>query len=105
MASRKRRPPRKTQPKAQGAGPGSPILVWIGLSTVALVGLALIWLTAIYPGRPGPGAGRDVELAFLGDESITAIASRLESAGLVADPRIFAMYARFSVSGKPVRGT
>jgi UPF0755 protein len=107
MAARKRRSPRKPPkpPPAQETRRVSPILVWSALGVVALVGLAAIALLAIYPTWRGPGAGREVELALMGDESTDALASRLESAGLVTDPRLFSLYLRFSSAGRPTKGT
>jgi UPF0755 protein len=107
MAARKRRSPRKPPkpPPARETRRVSPILVWSALGVVALVGLAAIALLAIYPTWRGPGAGREVELALMGDESTDALASRLESAGLVTDPRLFSLYLRFSSAGRPTKGT
>ena len=74
----------------------SAIVVAIVLGAISLAALGTIALLGIYPSRHGPGNGRDVELALVGDESAAALASRLESAGLVAEPRFFALYARFA---------
>src|SRR6476619_7303295 len=106
MAARKRPRPRKPpRGPATSARRVSPILIWITLGIVAALGLAAIALLAVYPTRRNAGAGRDVELMMMGDESAAALASRLDSAGLVSNPRLFELYARFSGSGAPAKGT
>jgi UPF0755 protein len=63
---------------------------------VALVGVAALVGSLAYPLSHGPGAGRDVELLVPGDESAEALAARLAAAGLVAHPRLFAVYVRLT---------
>ena len=70
------------------------------------MGTLAVVLLVVFPGEHGPGTGRDVELAVPGDESAEALAQRLEAAGLVAHPRMFAFYVRLSGgAGRVVRGT
>ncbi len=49
-----------------------------------------------YPLSRGPGVGRDVELDLPGDESPDALSDRLATAGVVAHPRLFAVYLRLT---------
>jgi UPF0755 protein len=63
---------------------------------VAALAAGLIGILLVYPASSGPGAGRDVELVVPGDESADALAARLEAAGLVSSPRVFAVYLRFT---------
>jgi UPF0755 protein len=67
----------------------------LGLLVLGLLAGAVL-LMVVYPTRRGPGSGRDVELTVEGDESSNALAARLHAAGIVADPRLFALYTRFS---------
>ena len=89
------RPPRTPAPARKGRR-FSPIVVAVVAVALVLAALAAIGMLGVYPSKKGPGAGRDVELVLVGDESKGALASRLESAGLVQDPQFFAWYARFA---------
>jgi len=88
--------------EAQGRARPSPLARWT-LWTLAIVSAASAFaLLFVYPARRGPGDGREVELALVGDESPDALAAKLAGAGLVAEPRLFAVYARASGAGAGV---
>jgi UPF0755 protein len=59
-----------------------------------LAALASIYLFLIFPASRGPGGGRTVELTFERGESTASVVAKLESAGLVRNPRLFSLYAR-----------
>jgi len=59
-----------------------------------LVAFALTYLLVWFPSEKGPGAGKDVELRFERDEPTPAVVEKLERAGVLRSPRIFALYAR-----------
>jgi UPF0755 protein len=99
---KRRRAPKKANPSPGASPAGKPTgprfsraLAGLAYATVAVVALGLIGILLAYPASSGPGAGRDVELVVPGDESADALAARLEAAGLVASPRLFAVYLRF----------
>lgn len=69
----------------------------------ALLALALTYLFILFPGTAGPGAGKDVDLAVDQDESVSSITDKLEKAGLLRSPRLFALYARV-VGMRPAPG-
>jgi UPF0755 protein len=69
---------------------------WTALTIVLVLGAAAALITVVYPSRSGPGTGRDVELTVVGDESPAALAGRLNAAGLIANPTLFAAYVRLS---------
>jgi UPF0755 protein len=116
---RKRRTRRK---KAEGAPPSAPpkpagegtaprrrrsvsIAIWTLAATLLVVGVAAAGLFFGYPLVHGPGSGRDVELDVPGDESPDALADRLAAAGLLSEPRVFAVYLRLTGGAKrAVRG-
>jgi UPF0755 protein len=89
-------PPPPDAPKRPRPGRLSPgarnALAGIVLVVVTVLGLLLF----VYPGTRGPGAGRDVEAAFPGDDSAEQLAGRLAAAGLVEHPRLFLWYLRVS---------
>lgn len=66
----------------------------VGLVLGALLALALTYLFVIFPGGAGPGTGKDVDLSFEHDESVATVADKLDKAGLLGSPRLFALYAR-----------
>src|SRR5215472_339507 len=123
MPRKKRRPskrppapkPASESPRAGSEGKGSQPrkasgwrrvgvwLVWV-LGAACAAGLAALAL--LYPGSAGPGGGRDVALDVVGDESPEALAARLEAAGLVKRPGLFAFYVRLTgAAGNVARGT
>jgi UPF0755 protein len=57
---------------------------------VALLGAA-VWLL-VYPSMGGPGKGSAIEVTIEGNESPSTLATELAAAGVVASPRLFALY-------------
>jgi UPF0755 protein len=64
------------------------------LALAALCGMFLTYVLVIYPSQPGPGPGKDVELRFERDEPTASVVDKLERAGLLRSPRLFALYVR-----------
>ncbi len=80
--------------------------MWALVGVLAAIAIAAGALLFVYPKMHGPGTGRDVEIALPGDESADALAARLAAAGLVKDPRLFAVYLRATGAAKTAaRGT
>jgi UPF0755 protein len=52
------------------------------------------YLLVVYPAGKGPGKGRDVEITFERDDGTGVVVDKLAAAGLLASPRVFAVYAR-----------
>jgi UPF0755 protein len=77
-------------------------LGWLAYGGAALLVAPLVGLLLVYPSTSGPGSGRDVELVVPGDESPGALAERLQAAGLVRDPRLFALYLRMTGEARRV---
>jgi len=95
--------PRKRQARRKVRTPAEPesnTSSWLIRGGMGVLALLLVGGTAAflfgYPLVHGPGSGRDVELAIPGDESPDALAERLGAAGLVAQPRFFAIYLRLT---------
>lgn len=72
---------------------GAPLKWTLVVAVAALVSAAVLFFV-VYPEQRGPGAGREVELDFVGDESADAVAARLFSAGIIQSPRLFSLYVR-----------
>ena len=85
--------------KADGKRAGS-IAKWTILATALCLAVAACAFLFGYPLVHGPGNGRDVELSVPGDESPDALADRLAAAGLIAHPRLFAVYLRLTGDAK-----
>lgn len=64
----------------------------LGLGLAALA--ASVSLFVLYPSEPGPGQGRAVQVAVAGDVSASELAAMLAASGLVASPRLFALWVR-----------
>jgi len=71
--------------------------------TKSVLGVAIVFAACCvgaflfgYPLTKGPGVGRDVELVIPGEESPDVLAARLAAAGVVAHPRLFAVYLRLT---------
>ncbi len=85
------------------AGPATPVLPPPRRSAVArwaLVAVAIAAFAAstcffvLYPAERGPGQGRAVQFAAGRDPSPDDLAAQLAAAGLVSDPRLFALWVR-----------
>jgi UPF0755 protein len=99
---RRRRGRRKKNPGSGGQEPElrSSAGKWaLVVALLAVAGAAGVFLFG-YPLARGPGAGRDVEVVLPGGESPDALAERLGAAGLVAHPRLFAVYLRLTDGAK-----
>ena len=80
--------------------------IWLLSAAGAVVVAVLFGLFFAYADGHGPGDGRDVELVVVRDESADAIAARLNAAGLIDAPRLFALYLRLTGgAGRVVAGT
>lgn len=55
----------------------------------------MTYLLVVFPSSAGPGAGKDVEVVMGPEESTASALDKLEQAGLVRSPRMFALYTRF----------
>jgi UPF0755 protein len=99
---KRRRPARKRKTPTPGADPPEPEIrssagKWALVVALAVIGLAAGALLFVYPLAHGPGVGRrDVVVILPGGESPEALAERLTAAGLVAHPRLFAVYLRLT---------
>jgi UPF0755 protein len=93
---RKRRkasePPPSSTPSTPGRRPSWSR--WGLFAAGLLVFAAGTWLFALYPAERGPGEGRAVELVVPRDPSPGDLAAMLSAAGLVASPRLFALWLR-----------
>ncbi len=109
-APRKKRtsrpPPKRAREEKGVVSGGWGIAKWIAVAMLAAAALLFTALVIIYPARKGPATGREVDLALMGDESPEALAGKLEGAGLIADPWLFAWYVRASgASGTVAKGS
>jgi UPF0755 protein len=77
-------------------GPRGSLAKWALVVALAALALAAGGFLFAYPLIHGPGPGRGVELFVPGDESPETLAARLEAAGLVKDPHLFAVYLRLT---------
>lgn len=75
------------------AGGGGKWLVLLLLGLGALVAASATYLLVIFPAGVGPGAGKDVEI-MIDDDAQPAVVAKLERAGLLRSPKLFALYAR-----------
>jgi UPF0755 protein len=64
----------------------------VGCGLVALA--TSTWFFVLYPSSRGPGDGRAIELVVVTDPSAGGLASALAGAGVVASPRLFALWVR-----------
>ncbi|HVJ93597.1 MAG TPA: endolytic transglycosylase MltG [Labilithrix sp.] len=61
----------------------------------ALAAGLLSYLLIFYPSSSGPGSGKAVEVVIERGASPSALAAKLDEAGLLRSPHIFSLYARF----------
>lgn len=64
----------------------------------AVVAIFATYLLVVFPSTAGPGAGRDVEITIGPDDSRSAAVEKLEQAGLLKSPSIFALYLRVTAA-------
>src|SRR5439155_24836375 len=83
------------------SGPSFPARRKVRIATWMAVGGALFGALALYlalvlgyGSTHGPGGGREVDLDWPAGLTPTEAAARLEAAGLVSSPRLFALYLR-----------
>ena len=70
--------------------------VWLAIFAVgAAIAAFGTYLLIIYPSRPGPGSGKDVEIVVDRDEPSASVIAKLERGGLLRSPGLFSLYARF----------
>lgn len=96
MGRRRNRKPRRRRPAARpgGRAPAEKALGAAAALLVAFIVAALAWLVLVYPKREGQGGGREVAVELPAGASIDEVAFRLERAGVLASPRVFAFYMR-----------
>jgi UPF0755 protein len=74
------------------------------VAAIVLLGGALYFTLVVgYGNSRGPGAGRDVDLELPRDAQAEEIAARLDAAGLVRRPQLFALYLRATGATSQVR--
>lgn len=87
---RRKRVRRSNPPEAR-----SRTFAWIViLGLGALFAAFATYVLVVFPASAGPGAGKDVEVTIERDASVESVLERLDKAGLVRSPRLFALYAR-----------
>ena len=83
-------------------GPGR----WVALAAGLVAAALSAWLFVLYPSERGPGDGRAVEVVLPASPSAGDLAAILASAGVVASPRLFALWVRATGgAGSVVEGT
>ncbi len=88
----KRRHARRRAPRGARRA-GRPLV--FGLAALLAAALAAIgWLMIVYPGREGPGRGREVTLTIRPGAELDEVIAELERASIVRSPRAFGIYAR-----------
>lgn len=68
-----------------------------------LVAWALGWLVLVYPEQDGPGHGRAIDVEIGADDTIEDVARMLDAEGALADPRVWAVYARLRGADRRLR--
>ncbi len=91
VRKRKRKRIRVKKPAPTGWSLRSRVLLPLG----AIVAAVLVGMLLVYPHVAGPGDGKVVELE-LTSGSASALADQLAGAGVVASPRLYALYLRLS---------
>jgi UPF0755 protein len=95
----RRRSTRRPPPPAPKS---SALRLW---AAVVILTVGAIYFTLIvgYGNSRGPGSGRDVDLELPRDAQAEDIASRLDAAGLVRRPQLFALYLRVTGATSQLR--
>jgi UPF0755 protein len=93
-------PPPARPPRRRRVGGG--VAAAVALAAFA----ASTWLFVLYPGEPGPGEGRAVEIVVPANPTAHDLAVMLSAAGLVSNPGLFAFWVRATGgAGGVVAGT
>ena len=78
-------------PASVAGGGGRHLGRWIALGLTGLLVAGALWLL-VYPSGHGPGEGNAVEVTIDEHETASSLADKLGAAGVVASPRLFAVY-------------
>lgn len=97
---RRKRVRRSSNP---GEGRGRRVFWAITLLLGAAVAVLATYVLVLFPSGVGPGTGKDIEVVVDRDESMRVTVDKLERAGLLRTPRVFALYASL-VAWKPTPG-
>lgn len=91
------KPKKKREAPAQSedARNASSLFKWTVIVMIAMTVTAAILLVVVYPSAPGPGTGRAVELEVTRTDP-GELAEDLHAAGLITNPRYFALYLRLT---------
>jgi UPF0755 protein len=101
---RRRRPRTRAQDVAEGTGDSAKaqggrratMLRWV-LGGLGILGIAAsTWFFVLYPSERGPGEGHGVDVVVAPGTSASDLAATLGSAGVVSDPRLFALWVRLT---------
>lgn len=88
-------PPARARRPGAGAGRAGKALKQWGLVAAACAAFAAsAFFFVLYPSERGPGQGRAVHLTVARDPSPADLAAQLAAAGLLAHPRLFALWVR-----------
>jgi UPF0755 protein len=103
-AKKRRRPRRKT---AESPPPGGASRTrWLPIALALASGLASTGFFLLYPAERGPGEGGAVEVVIPPSPSAADLAGILSGAGVLAHPRLFALWVRATGgAGAVVAGT
>lgn len=80
---------RKVKPQRSLGG----VVSWVAVGLGAVLAAVSTYLFIVYPGSPGPGAGKDVELVLDRAADRAAVARLLAERGAVRNARLFTIYA------------
>jgi len=101
---KRRRRRKRAQDEAPASGeassaPGarrSSIARWALGAAGVLAVAASTWFFVLYPSERGPGQGHGVDVVVAPGTTTAGLAATLASAGLVSDPRLFALWVRLT---------
>ncbi len=94
QSTRRKKKRSTSSPSGGGGGGGVGRAVRVVLLVVGLLlALATTGILLVYPSRKGEGSGKVVLVDLIEGEGTFALADRLAAAGVVASPKIFAIYA------------
>lgn len=93
---RRRRKKRVRRTRSDPPGKQRKILFGVLVAAGALLAVLASYMLVFYPASAGPGKGKEVELTLDANEPVSSVVAKLESAGMVASPRIFSIYVRLN---------